>query len=589
MRCKCCAYLVAFLAWSLLCHISFGFAAEEYPHGPDSEEHAGVPRGKVEQFKWTSEIFHGAQRECWVYVPAQYDAGKPACIMIFQDGGGFVSRTGDWRVPIVFDNLIHQKQMPVTIGIFLDPGVIPPTSDHKDALPRFNRSFEYDSATDQYARFLIREILREVGRNYNLAKDGNSRAICGSSSGGSCAFTAAWQRPRQFSRVVSFVGSFTNLRGDNYYPDVIRKTEPKALRVFLQDGRKDLNIYAGNWVNANKDLADALEFAGYDFKYVLGDEGHNGKHGGAILPEAIKWVWRDYPKPVQTQVTPSHQPVMQILMPGEPWQQIEGTYGFTEGPATNEKGEVYFSDSHNSTIFKIDLEGKVKPFARDTGGGNGLMFGPDGKLYCCQMKRNRVVAYDMHAHEELVAEDIEQCNDLCINREGGMYVTEPPRHQVWYISPKHAKKVVAHDPIIAFPNGVRFTPDQSQIVVADTRGVRLWAFQVKADGDLANREAFFDSQIQPSQTQNAADGLTVDTEGRLYVATRLGLQIFDPAGRVIGIISKPQDQWLANVTFGGPNLEYLYVANGTHMYRRKTTAQGILSWKDPIKSAAPHL
>lgn len=563
--------------------------AEDYKLGPDSQEQEGVPQGKVEQFTWTSKIFHGAVRDVWIYVPAQYDPNTPACVMVFQDGAGFQNRKGSWRVPVVFDNLIQKKEMPVTIGIFINPGVIPPPAGAKDALPRFNRSFEYDSPSDQYARFLTDEILPEVGEKYNLAKDANSRAICGSSSGGSCAFTVAWQRPNEFSRVASFIGSFTNLRGDNYYPDVIRKTESKPMRIFLQDGRKDLNIYAGSWANANKDLADALEFAGYDFQYVLGEEAHNGKHGSAILPDVIRYIWKDYPKPVEVTATPSKQPVMDILIPAEGWEQVGDTYGFTEGPAADAKGQVYFSDIRNSKIYKIDEIGKVTQFADDTGGGNGLMFGPDGKLYCCQMDRKRVVSYDAKGKEEVVADDIDQVNDIAINRQGGIYATEPPKHQVIYISPKHEKRIVAHDPVIIFPNGVRFTPDQSQIVVADTRGVRLWAFQVTESGELANREAFFDAQVLPGMVESGADGMTFDKEGRLYVCTRIGLQVFDQAGRVIGIINKPQNKWLANVTFGGPNLEYLYVCNADHIYRRKTKTQGVLSWQAPVTPAKPHL
>jgi sugar lactone lactonase YvrE/enterochelin esterase-like enzyme len=568
--------------------VSFTRADEEYKLGPDSQEQQGVPQGKVEQFTWTSKIFHGTTRDGWVYVPAQYDPKTPACVMVFQDGNGFQNRKGSWRVPVVFDNLIQRKEMPVTIAIFLNPGIIPPPAGTKDALPRFNRSFEYDSATDQYARFLIDEILPSVGKKYHLAQDANSRAICGSSSGGSCAFTVAWQRPDQFARVASFVGSFTNLRGDNYYPDVVRKTEPMTLRVFLQDGKKDANIYAGSWVNANKDLADALEFAGYEHQYVLGEEGHNSKHGSAILPDVIRYVWKDYPKPIEVTPNPK-QPAMEIFSPEDKWEQVGDTYGFTEGPASDGKGQVYFSDIPHGRIYKVDEKGQVSQFVEDTGGGNGLMFGPDGKLYCCQMDRKRVVSYDAHGKEEVIAEDIDQVNDIAIDHAGRIYVSEPPRHQVIYINAKHEKKVVARDPAIAFPNGIRFTPDQSQIVVADTRGVRLWAFQVTASGDLANREAFFDSQVVPGTVDNGADGMTFDKEGRLYVCTLMGIQVFDQAGRVIAIIRKPHNKWLANATFGGPNLEYLYVCNGDHVYRRKTKTQGVLSWKQPIKPAPPHL
>ena len=556
-------------------------AEEVYTLGPDSMEHEGVPKGKVEKFEWTSKIFHGTRRDGWVYVPAQYDASKPACVMIFQDGGGYQEPKGSWRVPTVFDNLIHKQQMPVTIGIFLNPGVIPPSGP--DALPRSNRSFEYDSPGDQYARFLLEEVLPEVGKTYNLAKDGNSRGLCGISSGGICAFTAAWERPNEFQRVVSFVGSFTNLRGGNFYPDVIRKTEPKPIRVFLQDGKKDLNNFAGSWLIANQDMAAALDFAGYDYQFIVGEEGHNAKHGGAVLPDAMRWVWRDYPQPIKSLVHESRQPVMEILIPGDNWEQVGGKYGFTEGPAADRQGNLYFTDIPNNKIYKIEADGQVSQFADDTGGANGLMFGPDGKLYACQGGRNRVVAYDKNGKSEVVADDIQQCNDLCVDHEGGIYVSEPPKGQVWYISPTREKKVVTKG--ITFPNGVILTPDQSQLIVADTKGVRVLAYQIKKDGNLDHREAFFDSQVLPGQVDNGADGMTVDKEGRLYVATRIGLQVFDPAGRVIGIINKPQNQWLANVVFGGKNLDTLYVTCGDHVYRRKTKTQGVLSWEAPVKPA----
>jgi enterochelin esterase family protein len=265
--------------------------AADPPYGPDSKEQPDVPKGKVTEHTWTSTIFPEAERKYWVYVPAQYDAKKPACVMVFQDGGSYVKRDGDFRVPTVFDNLIHQKQMPVTIGIFINPGVVPA---QKGEQPKRNRSFEYDTLSDQYARFLEKEILPEVGKHYNLRQDAAGRAICGISSGGICAFTVAWQRPDLFSKVLSHVGSFTNIRGGDVYPGIIRKTKPrKPIRVFLQDGSKDLDNEHGNWPLANQQMAAALKFARYDYKFVYGDGGHNGKHGGAILPESLRWLWRE--------------------------------------------------------------------------------------------------------------------------------------------------------------------------------------------------------------------------------------------------------------------------------------------------------
>lgn len=273
--------------------IGAALGADDYKLGPDSQKKPGVPEGTVTKYTWQSKIFPGTVRDYWIYVPAQYDAKKPACVMVFQDGGSYVNvgERAQFKVPIVFDNLIHQKEMPVTIGIFINPGVVPPSDKDKKARP--NRSFEYDTLSDQYARFLEKEILPEVAKKYNLRKDAAGRAIGGISSGGICAFTVAWERPDLFSKVLSHVGSFTNIRGGDAYPGLIRKTEKKPIRVFLQDGANDLNNLHGNWPLANKQMAESLKLMKYDYQFVFGDGGHNGKHGGAILPDSLRWLWRD--------------------------------------------------------------------------------------------------------------------------------------------------------------------------------------------------------------------------------------------------------------------------------------------------------
>ncbi len=270
-------------------------AADDYQLGPDSRPHDGVPKGTVTKHTWAeSKVFPGTVRDYWVYVPAQYRAdGPPACVMVFQDGGSYVDigPRGSFRVPVVFDNLIHKGEMPVTVGVFINPGKFP-TPGRPEKEWRSNRSFEYDTLSDQYARFLEQEILPEVGKAVKLRSDAAGRAICGISSGGICAFTVAWERPDLFSKVLSHVGSFTNIRHGDQYPGMIRKTERKPIRVFLQDGSNDLDNLFGSWPLANQQMAAALRFAGYDYKYVLGDGGHNGKHGGAILPDSLRWLWR---------------------------------------------------------------------------------------------------------------------------------------------------------------------------------------------------------------------------------------------------------------------------------------------------------
>lgn len=268
-------------------------AVDDYKLGPDSLPQPGVPHGELISGKWTSKIFPGTVRDYWVYVPKQYDASKPAALMVFQDGRSYIDTNGSFRVPIVFDNLIHQKAMPVTIGVFINPGEVPAAEPNQPA--RSNRSFEYDSLGNQYSRFLLEEILPEVAKQHPFTSDPAGRAICGISSGAICAWTVAWERPDQFQKVISQVGSFTNIRGGHEYPAWIRKTERKPIRIHLQDGSGDLDNLHGNWPLANQEMAAALKFMGYDYRFEFGDGGHNGKHGGVILPEALRWLWRDYP------------------------------------------------------------------------------------------------------------------------------------------------------------------------------------------------------------------------------------------------------------------------------------------------------
>ena len=266
-------------------------ADEPYKFGPDSERQAGVPQGKVTKHTWKSQVFEGTIRDYWVYIPAQADGKTPTAVMVFQDGHTYVGEQGDFRTPIVFDNLIHKKEMPVTIGIFINPG-------HKgDKTPEpawkaNNRSFEYDTLSPQYAKFVIEEILPEVEKLHPLTKDPSQRAICGISSGGICAWTVAWERPDAFRKVLSHVGSFTNIRGGHNCEALIRKTENKPIRVFLQDGNQDVDNEHGSWWLANLSMESSLKFKKYDHKFVGGEGGHNGKHGGAILPDSLRWLWR---------------------------------------------------------------------------------------------------------------------------------------------------------------------------------------------------------------------------------------------------------------------------------------------------------
>lgn len=275
-----------------------GGELEAYVYPPETKPQAGVPKGSLEeQTPWRSKVYPGATRQWWIYVPQEYDASKPACLFVVQDAQW--SR-GYWTVTL--DNMIATKQIPVSIAVFLTPGTITKEID--------NRSIEYDTVSDRYVTMLADEIIPEVSKRYNVRQDARGHLIAGLSSGGICSFNAAWFRPDVFHKVVSWIGSFTNLQGGptavaggNTYPAMIRhlrgwdrKGAPKPIRVFLQDGANDLDNAAGNWPLANQEMASALAFGGYDYRFEFGHGFHSDKHGRALLPETLRWMFRDEPK-----------------------------------------------------------------------------------------------------------------------------------------------------------------------------------------------------------------------------------------------------------------------------------------------------
>ncbi|VTR94694.1 Putative esterase OS=Fimbriimonas ginsengisoli Gsoil 348 GN=OP10G_2534 PE=4 SV=1: Esterase [Gemmata massiliana] len=278
----------------------------QYRLGPDSLPQEGVPRGEIKgPFTLSCEVYPGTQHTYWVYVPAQYDPKIPTALMVFQDGQAFKDEKGDVRAQNVMDNLIYRREIPVMIGVFINPGRKP---EQPEPTPRdwgdrnTNRPTEYNSLDDKYARVITEELLPALAKDYNISKDPEMRGIGGSSSGAIAAFTVAWERPNQFRKVLSNVGSFVNLRGGHVYADKVLEAEKKPLRVYLCDGRNDnRGLRAGkydekmDWFHQNVRLMKALTKKGYDVNYSWGMNNHGQKFGGAILPEMMRWLWRDGP------------------------------------------------------------------------------------------------------------------------------------------------------------------------------------------------------------------------------------------------------------------------------------------------------
>lgn len=522
------------LAGLLLIAMAFGWpkfvsaVQDEYALTADSLVQENVPKGEVRgPFTFHSEIYPGTQRNYWVYVPAGYKQDSKPCLLVVQDGLG---RANDWKLPTVMDNLIHKKEMPITLGLFVDHGVVPADSD--EAQPRFNRSFEYDSMGDRYARFLIDELLPEVAKEYSFSDDPNDRAIAGASSGGICAFNVAWERPDQFRRVICTIGTFVGLRGGDEFSTLVRKTEAKPIRVFLQDGSNDLDIYAGGWWTANQGMLAALQWAGYDVHHQWGDGGHNGKHGAAVMPDAMRWLWRDYPDAIEVDPENAKGRRLKVLTSGEGWVE-DPSLASIEYITADSNGQVIAETKANSNQLKlnsgvelswktegiIQVKSEIGTTQVELRGVNGLALSPD---HCWVWASQKDSSFLTH-------------------------------YRLTGASKKHNQK-------------------QSQ------QTARLEHAQVYGDLHVPHRKA-----------GSSAGAMLTDTVGNVFVATEMGIQVLDPLGRVNLIVNNPTEEAITDMCWGGEERNELYVATGGKVFRRKLQVQGTVSWLQPVKPPKPGL
>ncbi len=546
-----------------------------------------IPKGEIIKYTFNqSKVFPGTTREVSIYIPAQYTPDKPACVYVNQDGI-------QYKAPEVFDELIHKGEMPITIGVFVTPGIVNAPSDQ--ALPRYNRSFEYDGLGDGYARFLLEELLPDVetktatdGRAIKLSKDGNDRAIGGASSGAICAFTAAWERPDAFRRVFSAIGTYVGLRGGHNYLTLIRKYEPKPIRIFLEDGSEDLNNFGGDWWMSNQAMERALVFAGYEVEHNWGDGAHNGEHATQLFPEAMRWLWKGWPAPVKAgKGSPQLQ---EILIPGEEWALAAHGLQFTEGPAVNSKGQVFFNDIGTNKTFRIASDGMLKEYLADTKRGDGQAFGPGDLLYSNANAVNQVLVWDANGKSMIVSDGLKG-NDLVVASNGGLYVSAPAANgvdpsKIWYINPQGEKKIV--DTGLKFANGLCLSPDQTLLFVADSRTHWVYSYQVQPDGSLAYKQKYFHLHVPDTAEDSGADGVRCDRDGRVWVATRMGLQVCDQPGRVTCIIPTPNGK-VTNLTFGGEKFDTVYCTCGDSIYSRRLKVRGANGWEAPSKPVKPKL
>jgi gluconolactonase len=462
---------------------------KSYPYEPAAKADAGIPKGDVLKFSFKhSKLYPGTSRSYWVYIPAAYQPEKPACLFVCMDGIVF-------NAPTVFDYLISKKEMPVTIGVFIQSGTI---MKNDSTVIRYNRTNEFDNLDDRFARFIEAEILPDVvkqkttdGKPINISTNASDHAIAGASSGAICAFTAAWQRPDLFSRVFSAIGTYVGMRGGDQYPVLVRKTEPKPLRVYLQDNNNDTwNPLFGNWFKSNIDMEAALNFAGYEVTNTWQEGGHDGRQATTIFADAMRWLWKGWPAPVKSGWS-ANDLLKTMIDTAEQWQEI-----------TNRDAPIRI---------------------------NNALALPDGSQYILQ---------------------------------GGT------------ISYKVKARTIAVDKDPNLGNSIAVSPDKSQLIVTGRHSHWLYDYIIQPDGTLADKQKLYWLHNPGNEDTTEVGSLAFDTNGNLYAATGIGVQVCDQNGRVRAILSLPGGA-ISSLWFGGEKMDTLFVNCGGKFYQRKLKVTGI--------------
>jgi sugar lactone lactonase YvrE len=399
----------------------------------------------------------------------------------------------------------------------------------------------------------------------------------------------------------------------------------------MQTGRQDLNNYAGSWHIENPRMAAALDFAGNDVRIELGEEAHNARHGAHIMPEMLRWLWRDYPKPIVVhepaqsagrgvfaQLVPRREliPAPQVSGPqagpapaaaaatqiGGPrgavrslvwlergWEQVGDSYKTTASPAVDKDGNVFFADPAASRIYKSDANGLATLFKENTNGAKALRVGADARLYAVQQTPKRIVSYGAGGDEKVVATRVD-AKDIALDGAGDIYFVDATRKAIGYISAKGQRRVVYEGGEIMQPSALTLSPDQAYLWVGDGMNRYQWSFQIAPDGSLINGEPFQRVEMPESTLFSGVDGLAVDSIGYLWATSAMGIQVCEQPGRCAQILNKPEfgPTPISNIAFGGPGRSWLYVTQGPKLFRRPVKRTGVVPW-EPVKPPQPGL
>ncbi len=553
-------------------------AAPKYE--PPAVKEEEILQGVVKQLSFTqSRVFPGTVREVTVFIPAQYDGAKPACVYVKTDGYNPREKT-------LMERMIAGKEMPVTVGVFVRPGELP--APMKGTLGRRNRDFEYDAVNDHNVRFLEEELLPFISKELklNLSTDGNDRCMSGGSSGGIAAFTAAWHRPEAFSRVYAASGSWVAFRGGHEFPTMVRKFEAKPIRAFLTTATRDMENCAGDWFLVDQEMDKALKFSGYDYQYRVIE----GRHVAGYMEnwqEAMAFLWRGWPERVKAGASAPR--AQDVLVAAEGWQLVAEGFKSTRGPSCNARGEVFFADTTNDKIHRIELDGTVKEFATETGAAHCVSVGVDGKVYTISEKSGVLKSYEASGAGSVVMGDI-YGHSLFARPDGSLYVTTngdkgADNGSLWLV--KEGKKTLV-DKGIKFATGMACRPDQWLLAVAEGHSKWAYSYQIKEDGTLVHRERFFTLHVADWDDDAGPESLCYALEGQLFAATRSGVQICADDGPTQVILPVPNRARVTGVCLGGRDMDTLFAFCGDRIWKRKVRvhAMGVFTPWTKVKGTA---
>ncbi|MGC8625363.1 MAG: hypothetical protein ACP5VQ_08880 [Phycisphaerae bacterium] len=573
-----------------------------YPPAKNLLPQPGVPNGVIFTFQMKhSKVFPGTIRTIQVYVPAEYKGRKPACVFVHLDTFGKWSFT-------TFNNLIYKKQMPITIGIGLPGGLTP--SAHVSGKGRFGlhsalaavragvsipvnnnarveRSYEFDALNDNVGRFIIQEVIPAVERLRTpsglpilLSKNPNDRCLFGGSSGGTCAFTVAFDNPDFFRRVIIYNGTFVGIRGADQYPTLVRKTAPEPLRIFLGDGCNDEywpGAEMGNWWLNTRAMESALKFAGYQVHHVWGYTSHQGSMAVMTYPAALRWVWQGrHPKPIHAGVS-GNPALQQMCRPGAHWRQLLHRVGGLGDLVSGNKGKIFVQSATSGKIYSFS-HGIATLYAAVSPGSRGIAMGPGGQIYALDAGAGDILAVNAQGIVKVLATNIHG-NGLYVMPNGNVYVTDTAAGTIWLTRPGGKPTEVAHG--LNGPTGVIALPGNHWLCVAEGTSHFAMSFRIQPDGALRYGIPFY-WLYQPETAANSGTGqLCADRSGYIFAATRMGVQVLSQGvGPCCAILPVPNgdSRHLTGICFGGRNRHTLYVTTAHSLYAIKMKSRGAATW-----------